>query len=124
MQVMRDVAPKDIELAKDMDLAKDADAHLDAAVDVVLVVAHCSMWVGVSPHPKDVHSHMLRREGGFPKDILVAIKEAQHGPQLLYQRHLSPLAEHKEDSQAHRLIVTQQISMDRLRPSNNLFPIW
>ncbi len=98
MQVMRDVAPKDMELAKNMALAKDADAHLDAAVDVVLVVAHRSTWVGVSPHPKDVHSHMLRREGGFSKDIPVAIKEAQHGPQLLYQRHLFPLAEHKEDS--------------------------
>ncbi len=87
---MRDKATKLFKLkgfsraeAKSFSRAEDEDAHRDAeVVDKVLVVAHHSTWGGVSlipPHPKEGHSHLLHREAGFPKDMVV-IKVAQQGP--------------------------------------------
>jgi hypothetical protein len=78
MQVMRDVETKNIK-PKDIKVVEDEATHWDAAVDEVSAKAHRSMWVELSPvfpHPKDNHSHLLCREGGFLKDIPEDIKAA------------------------------------------------
>jgi hypothetical protein len=98
---MRDEATK-LFKPKGFSRAEDEDAHREAEVmDEVSVVAHHSMWGGVSlisPHPKEGHSHLLHREAGFPKDMVVNML-AQQGPKHLYHQHLLPKAERMEDSQ-------------------------